>query len=112
MTVVMDTSETDGSADPRYTLTDDEHYHVLRLKELCDKEDVAYKSIFELAKFSLVNTSIKNANKRLKESFNRMRKKREFEKKYGLNELDLFESLAVVEEGMPNWYVSYGVLIA
>lgn len=110
MTVVHDSSEGDTVADPRYTLTDDEHYHVLRLKELCDKEGVAYKSIFELAKYSLVCTSVKNANKRLKESFNRLRKKREFERKYKLDELDLFESLEVVEEGMPNWIQNCGML--
>lgn len=103
MTVLGSTAEMDIGTDPRYTLTDDEHFHVLRLKELCDKEGVSYNSIFELAKYSFVNTSIKNANKRLKESFHRLKKKREFEAKHSLHELDLFESLEVVEEGMPNW---------
>ena len=98
-------SEVSSSEDPRFTLTAEERFHVLRLRERCDEEGVSFRSVFELAKYSLVCSSIQDDTKRLEESFKRIRKKRLFEEKYKLHALDLEESLEVLERGMPNWYV-------
>lgn len=98
------------AADARYTLTEEEREHVIRLKEECDKNEVTYKSVFELAKYSFVASSIENPQKRLKESFSRIKRKREFEKKHKLHEYDLYESLDIVQQGMPNWMQMCGEL--
>lgn len=94
--------------DPRYTLTPEEKIEVQALKNKCDEENIEYVSIFELAKYCMVSSSIKNVNKRREDSFNRIKKKRQFEKKHALTQLDLFKCIDELEENLPQWAISCG----
>lgn len=98
----------DLETDPRYTLSDIERNDVISLKEKCDKEGVSYSSIFELAKYCLVTSSIKDEAKRRTESFDRIKMKRVFEEKYKLDELDIFEVIEEIQDNIPDWAISCG----
>uniref|UniRef100_A0A7S3LLT9 CRAL-TRIO domain-containing protein n=1 Tax=Aplanochytrium stocchinoi TaxID=215587 RepID=A0A7S3LLT9_9STRA len=94
--------------DPRYTLTDFEREEVLALKTSCDEVGIDYDSIFELAKYCLVSSSIQDTKKRRADSLNRLKKKRAFEKKHDLESLEVFECVKILQENMPDWAVSCG----
>lgn len=104
----MSLDELETEDDPRYTLTKDEEVEVVALKERCDEEGVQYLSIFELAKYCFVSSSIKDEKKRRDDSFQRIKKKRLFETKHKLMELDLLESVAELQENIPDWAISCG----
>lgn len=95
-------------SDPRFTLTAFEREEVTHLKHACDEEGIPYTSIFELAKYCLVSSSIKNAEKRREDSLNRLRKRHQFEQKHGLVEMDLMKCVEELEENMPGWAISCG----
>ena len=86
---------TETENDPRFTLTPWERDSVVRLKVACDENCVAYRSVFELAKFVLVSKSIaqdhdpKADEKRLQEALNRLTKKRSWEKANGVDKMNI-----------------------
>eukprot|EP00924_Labyrinthula_sp_SR-Ha-C_P016041 maker-scaffold_4-snap-gene-17.50-mRNA-1 protein AED:0.07 eAED:0.07 QI:86/0/0.5/0.5/0/0/2/197/272 len=94
--------------DPRYTLTEEELSVVRSLKDVCLKENVKFRSIFELAKYTLVTSSIKNPEKRLQESLSRLKSKRAFEEKYKLDELNLIDCADRIQTAMPDWAIPCG----
>lgn len=94
--------------DPRFTLTPEEREEVIILKDRCDRENIRYRSVFELAKYCLVCSSIGNTQKRRDEAFSRIKKLRFFETKHQLEEVNLMEAVETLEEHMPQWAVACG----
>lgn len=109
MTAVS-SNDSEKGGDPRYTLTPEERADVLELKASCDELGIKYDSIFELAKFCLVSSSIKNDEKRRADSLGRLKKRREFEKKHQLDKLDVFDCWKIMNKEMPDFSVACGKL--
>lgn len=100
-----------SSADMRFTLTREEHEAVSLLKKACEAEDVKYRSIFELAKYVLVVRSqvkdddIKAADKRLQLALKRLKKRRSWEKKHGMDNIDNMQALKEIDAAHPGFFV-------
>lgn len=101
-------SDFEREDDPRYTLTAEEKEEVIALKKRCDEDGVMYRSVFELAKFCFVASCLPTPEKRLEESFSRIKKKRAFEAKHNLDELDLLTCVKELQENLPDWAISCG----
>ena len=97
--------------DTRFSLTDWEKDSVIRLRDACVEEGIQYKSIFELAKYVLVTKSMaddsdpKADEKRLKSALKRLRKRRNWELKHGLSDMDPVAALYDLLESEPNYFV-------
>lgn len=89
-------------------MTAEEKEEVRHLKEACDVKNVKYRSTFELAKYCLVCSSVKDPKKRRAEAFSRLKKRRAFEEKHKLDDINLLEAVESMEENMPNWSVPCG----
>lgn len=97
-----------SSSDIRFSLTEEESIEVRALRDRCDKEGIEYRSIFELAKYCLVSTSISNTQNRREDSFQRIKSKRKFEKENCLNDVDLFDAIDDLEKNIPEWAIPCG----
>jgi hypothetical protein len=97
----------------RFTLTPWERDSVIRLKGACEEENVTYRSIFELAKYVLVvQSSVKDTDpdadsKRLQAALKRMKKKRAWEAKLGLEHADPQALLEEIDAAVPGYFVNY-----
>lgn len=97
--------------DARFTLTEWERESVERLKDECDKHSVEYKSLFELAKYVLVVQSSvegnaeKDEQKRLSLAFERIKGRREWEKRIGIDKEDPLEALLQYEVLSPGFLI-------
>jgi hypothetical protein len=97
----------------RFTLTPWERDSVIRLKAACEEENVAYRSIFELAKYVLVvKSSAKDTDpdadsKRLQAALKRMKKKRAWEAKLGLEQADPQALLEEIDAAVPGYFVNH-----
>ena len=66
----------------KYIFTEQERYDTIILKEECDREGIAYDSIFELAKYNMVTSSLSTKKKRLENALKRIKANRKISTKY------------------------------
>jgi hypothetical protein len=103
----------DVDDDPRFTLTPWERESVIRLKNACDAEGIAYKSIFELAKYVLVTRSMANDHNshrdqiRLNAALKRIKKRRAWEAKIGFDAIDPVAAIEEVDKVAPEYFVNH-----
>lgn len=93
--------------DPRYTLTEQERAEVVALKRACDGHNVAYESIFELAKFAMVVSSLP-ASDRLIAGFGRIMFRREFEQEHGIASISHQDIVSYFVDVVPGWALPGG----
>ena len=97
----------------RFALTPWERDSVIRLKAACEKENVAYMSIFELAKYVLVvKSSVSDSDpdadaKRLQCALKRMKKKRAWEAQLGMENADPLVLLQEIDAVVPGYFVNH-----
>jgi hypothetical protein len=104
------TIQQQGAPLMKHSLTDWERASVVRLKRACEEQNIAYKSVFELAKYVLVTRSVCKDNdkhadqKRLQAALQRIRKLRTLEKTMGLDSIDPLSAVDEIHQHSPGFY--------
>jgi len=95
-----------------FTFTEYERKAVLALKHACDKQEIFYKSLFELAKYVLATQSVADDSNpmadeiRLQTALRRMKKRNAWMKKYNLFDIDPLAALVELNEQCPGFVVN------
>ena len=95
----------------RFKLSEQEREEVVALKKSCEDNGVLYRSIFELAKYSLVVRSLvkesdtKAAAKRTELALKRLKTRRKWEEKHGMKDIDNLQALKEVDAAAPGFFV-------
>ena len=108
---LVHSNESPGEDSMRFTLTEEEKEEVLALKKACENDSVAYRSVFELAKYCLTVRSLVEdgsegaAKKRTKLALQRLKKRRKWESEYNMDQIDNMEALKEIDKAAPGFFV-------
>lgn len=102
--------DSDESIDTRFSFTDWERASVQRLRLACLEKGIRYISLFELVKYVLVvESSVQDSDeqadaKRLQIALSRIQKRRAWEKRHGLDQIDGDVALQQLLEAKPKYF--------
>lgn len=103
----MATATTTATTEGRFTMSDEEREAVISLRDACDEQKVTYTNLFELFKYVLVVQSSvqgdteKDKQKRTQLAFDRIKRRREWERQHGLESLDPHHCLMEIHKHAP-----------
>lgn len=103
----------DVDKDMRHSFTDSELIAVSALKEVCDKEGIYYKHLFDLAKYVLVTHTMaddsnpKAGDIRLKASLKRLRKRDKWMEKNGIKSVDPHQACLEIYNEFPDFLINH-----